>query len=272
MPDRVAAELVSDFSHPIIQRVLQLRDSRAARDQTGLFFAEGAGFLFHAVRARLEVRTVVVAAELLRDRLASRLVEDLVNHGVPCLAVTTDLYLQLSISPEPQGVGFIAAQRWTSLRRANASDGLCWLAAFRLKSPGNLGTLLRTSAAVGGAGLIAIGEHVDPFHPGTIRGSMGALFRQQLVRTDAIGLSRWAERQGCCIIGTSPRASRSLYRLPRQMPLMICVGHEGEGMSPEETALCDLVVRIPMFGPMDSLNVGVAGSVLLYEVLRQRRR
>ena len=89
-----------------------------------------------------------------------------------------------------------------------SAPGLCWVALDEVHSPGNLGTILRTGDAVGAAGLILIGDAVDPYDPACVRATMGAIFAQRLVRVPSAGLAAWKHRAGLHFVGTSPRAAR----------------------------------------------------------------
>jgi TrmH family RNA methyltransferase len=165
----------------------------------------------------------------------------------------------------------VVRQRWERLDRVMPADGLCWLAVSTLHSPGNLGTLLRTSDAVGGAGLILIGPNIDPYDPAVVRATMGAVFSQRFVRATLPELCRWRDWHRCALIGTSPAAADDYQAVLYPRGAVLFIGGERRGLSEDELAACDRAARIPMVGRSDSLNMAVAGSVLLYEVFNQRR-
>jgi TrmH family RNA methyltransferase len=163
-------------------------------------------------------------------------------------------------------------QRWTPLERIVPADDSCWIMLDTVRSPGNLGTILRTSEAVGGAGLILLGDAVDPYDPAAVRASMGSLLSQRFVRTTVADVLRWKDRQQCVLVGTAPSAATDYQAVDYRAPAVLLLGGERKGLSSELQALCDVVVRIPMLGHTDSLNLSVAASLLLYEVFTQRRR
>lgn len=198
------------------------------------------------------------------------MVRQLKRKGIPCRTVPREVFLEISDAPEPQGIGAIVRQRWVLISEARPWDGLCWVALHEVRSPGNLGTTIRTCDAVGAAGLILVGNKVDPYQPATVRASMGAIFHQRLVRTDHDGFRQWAERHGCVVVGTSPHADIRFDELDYRLPSVLFMGGERKGLSRREARLCDLTVRIPMVGHSDSLNLGVATSLMLYEVFRNR--
>jgi TrmH family RNA methyltransferase len=256
--------------HSLVRRLLTLRD-RAARDAAGRFYVEGVGFVFQAQQTGHTFESLVTCPELLTDPVGRRLLATLLRTGVPHCAVTRSVFEQLAFAPAPYGMAAVLHQQWTRLRDADPQAGLCWLALHRLQSPGNLGTLLRTSAAVGSAGLFCLGSEIDPYQPSVVRPSMGAAFRQQFIRTSPERWLQWAERNRVLIVGTSPRGTVDYDRFHHRGPMVLCLGHERDGLSADEQSQCDVLLRIPMVSGQDSLNVATAGSVILYELFRQRR-
>ena len=99
---------------------------------------------------------------------------------------------------------------------------------------------------------------------------MGGIFHLELVRTTLHAFSGWARRQGCRVLGGSPGAGRLYTEVEVTGPLVVMLGEERRGLSEEELAACTDMARIPILGRADSLNVGVAAGVLLYEVVRRR--
>jgi TrmH family RNA methyltransferase len=218
-----------------------------------------------------KIETVVASPDLLTHPYGRKLLHTLDAQGAPVLEVTPNVFRALSIAEEPQGIGAVLRQRWERMDRVRPDIGLCWLALDTVRSPGNLGTLLRTMDAVGGAGLILLGDTIDPYAPDVIRATMGALFTQRFVRTNETEFARWRARHGVTLIGTSPRAADDYTALRYPERLVLWMGGERQGLSGEQMARCDRVVRIPMVGQSDSLNLAIATSVLLYQVFNQRR-
>jgi TrmH family RNA methyltransferase len=140
-----------------------------------------------------------------------------------------------------------------------------------LQSPGNLGTILRTSEAIGGAGVILLDTTIDAYHPGTVRASMAAMFRQRFVRATLPQLLAWKERHGCSLVGTSPAARDDYRAVSYPRPTLLFMGGERKGLSAQQQAACDIVVKLPMVGSCDSLNLAVATGVMLYELFEHHR-
>jgi TrmH family RNA methyltransferase len=113
-----------------------------------------------------------------------------------------------------------------------------------------------------------IGDKIDPFDPGVVRASMGALFKQKIIRTNFRELQLWIKSHNLQVVGASPNGQVDYDKASYGSGTILMLGNERSGLTPNEQALCQQLVRIPMASGMDSLNVAVAGSLLLYEVFR----
>jgi TrmH family RNA methyltransferase len=246
--------------------------SRPERDRTGLFLIEGIRMLAQAVQHRARFDTLLVAPALLHHAFAKKLVRQIQRTGIPYHEVTPEVLHSVAQSDNPQGLAAVVRQEWTPLAQAEARAGLCWLAVTQIQSCGNLGTLIRTCEAVGAAGVIFLSPGPDPHDAAAVRASMGSLFALQYARASVSEFLRWKERSHALLVGTSPAAEVDYQEAAYPQPTILFMGWEREGLSSEEQALCDLMVRIPMAGRCDSLNLAVASSVMLYELFNQQRR
>lgn len=254
---------------------------RQERDRIGMFFAEGLRFVGQAVAQDAQIEAVLVVPKTLEHPFGLRLRRRLEQKQIPIWEVTPDLFLRLSRAEEPQWIGAVVRQRWEALARVtpassstggSSTGGLCWVALDEVHSPGNLGTILRTGDAVGASGLIVVGDSVDPYDPACVRATMGAIFAMRLVRAAPQEFAAWKRGGGCRLVGTSPHAAHDYRAVPYPANTVLFMGGERKGLSDERQRLCDDLVRIPMVGRSDSLNLAVATGVLLYEVFNQRRQ
>ena len=236
-----------------------------------MFFIEGIRNFVQTVDHGFSIHHLLYSETLLINPLARKMVRRCRRLGVPTEKVSPEAFRKLSRTKRASGVAAIVRQKWQSLQSTHADLGMCWIVLERVNSPGNLGTLIRTSKAVGGAGVIFVGNSVEPFSPDVIRASMGAIFQQTFVRTNWTALTQWAQSQNCTMIGATPDGPCDLYAFnaPSGTPLLM-LGEERKGLTQAQTQHCDALVRIPMCGDTDSLNLGVAGSLMLYEVHRRQ--
>ena len=262
--------IISSRNNATIKLIRSLR-GRKAREQSGLYYVEGIRIVAEAIQTGAEIQEIVLAPGLLSSAFGRELVDKARLAGTTCLEVTDEVFGSISPKDGPQGLGAVVRQRWTALGEVRPDDAPWWVALSDVASPGNLGTILRTSDAVGCSGVILVGETADPFDPGSVRASMGAIFSQRVARATLDELRAWAEAHGYALVGTSDRAEADYQAAAYPRRLVVFMGSERHGLSPEEQAACDQIVRIPMVGRSDSLNLAVATGVMLYEVFNQKR-
>lgn len=253
---------------PILARIRRLR-LRSVRDRTGLHYVEGFRVVLQALDAQVPIDTLLYSEILARNPAVQKKVRLSRRAGTRVVRVTPEEFRSVSETHRASGIGAILRQHWTPLDRVDPREGLCWVAVRFLRSPGNLGTLLRTAEAVGAGGAIFLGDVADPFDPNVVRASMGGLFNLKLVRASIEGFASWSRLHGCRVLGTSPSAADAYTQVPVDPPLVVLFGEERAGLSEEELEACTHRARIPIAGRADSLNVGVAAGVMLYEVLRR---
>ena len=270
-PFRTQAQLIEDPNYYQIERIRRLQ-SRAEREHTGLYYIEGMRFVARAIGYGVPIEVLVACPQLQTHPFARHLTRRGQRSGTPILTVTPALMCGLGSVEDPQGIGAVVRQRWTPLERIRPADAPCWVMLETIRSSGNLGTILRTAEATGGSGLILLGDTIDPYDPATVRATMGAQFGQRFVRTSLDELRDWHGRRHFSLIATAPAAATDYQEADFRGPTVLLLGDERKGLSQELQVLCDDIVRIPMVGGTDSLNVSVAAGVLLYEVFNQRRR
>jgi TrmH family RNA methyltransferase len=151
-----------------------------------------------------------------------------------------------------------------------AGDGLV-VVLDRLQDPGNLGTLIRTADAVGATGVVLVEPCVDPFDPKVVRGSMGSLFHVPLVRTgDVAGLFTTLHDRGLRVVAADAQRGVDWGDGLWHDGVALVLGNEARGLSADLRPHVDAWVRLPIAGRAESLNVAVAGGVLMYAWLRQQ--
>lgn len=254
----------------LLAEIERLQSDRAHREARRAFYVEGVRSVIEAIGNGWPIEALLHSDTLLRAPRARSLVRDRRRAGTPTLQVSPETFRRVSRAERASGVGAIVTQRWSPLHRASPKAGLCWVVVEAVRSPGNLGSLIRTSEALGGAGFIFVGPHIDPFDPAVVRASMGALFRQRCIRTNERSLRNWVRRHRCQPVGGSPDGPFVLPRFEYPRPTILFLGEERSGLSPCQRELCRYLVRIPMIGAADSLNLAVAGSLFLYEAYRGR--
>ncbi|HVX29733.1 MAG TPA: RNA methyltransferase [Nitrolancea sp.] len=264
-------DLIASKNNSRIKQIRKLR-SRAERDELGVFYVEGIRQVAEAIQLGAEIDALVVAPELLTSEFALDLVERQTAAGTDQLLVTAEVFRSISEREHPHGLSAVIRQRWQRLDEIQLAARSLWVGLDTIADPGNLGTILCTCDAVGADGIILIGKTTDPYDPGAVRASMGAIFSQRLVRTTNERLIDWVRQQSIQVVGTSPDGPLDYQCGHYTGPILLLMGSERHGLPPELLEICDPLVHLPMAGRSDSLNVSVATGVMLYEIFNQRRR
>jgi TrmH family RNA methyltransferase len=185
------------------------------------------------------------------------------------VAVSPYVMATLAERDVPQGIVGTFNLFETSLQGLSVSGRGLILALDRLQDPGNLGTLIRTADAVGAAAVILIEPCADPFDPKTVRGTMGSLFNVPLVRvSDVLELFAWIQEKGFRVVGTEAQQGRMWGESLWTGGVVLVLGNEARGLSNDVRSFVEAWARMPIMGKAESLNVAVAGGVLMYAWLR----
>ena len=263
MKDENRADYRQLNAAPTLTRIRKLQSERRYRDQHRLFFIEGVRNFVTAIDHGCSVETLLYSEKLLTAPLARKFVRQLKRAGVPFARVSPEEFRTISRAEHASGVAAILHQRIQTVEQVQPDQFSCWTVLSQVQSLGNLGTLLRTSAAIGASGFILLGQQIDPYEPVVVRSTMGALFQQTLVRTNIERFRSWIKTHRVSVFGASPDGVVEYDRVRYTRPTVLMLGHERSGLTDEQRSLCRQIVRIPMVGGADSLNLAVAGSLLL---------
>jgi RNA methyltransferase, TrmH family len=256
-------------------QVKELRHAftRAERTEDGNCAIEGVRIVEEAIRSGLRFRAVFFKESA--QNLAERLLPQ-IGANVDTLLLPDKLFDGTVPSETPQGVA--ALVRLKEFSFANVLERLQVgpvIVLAGLQDPGNLGTILRSAEAFGSAGVVLGEGTVSPFNSKAIRASAGSLFRLPVVLAKAAGgleeISAKLRAESVRLIATSSHKGTPLDQANLTGPSAIFVGSEGSGLPRAVLAQADELVAIPHMPQVESLNAGVAGSIVLYEAARQRR-
>jgi TrmH family RNA methyltransferase len=253
------------------QRIVEARKLRLRkyRQAGAIFLVEGLQLLHMALDAGATPHEVFLCPERLAGPEAEALIARFRDAGGTLLPVAPNVMAALSERDEPQGIVATFALPSASLADLKLTGRELVLVLDRLQDPGNLGTLIRTADAVGAAAIILIEPCVDPFDPKTVRGSMGSLFNVPVISTkDVAGLFGWLKTSGVRPVGADPHAGALWGEGLWRGGVALVLGNEARGLSPDVAAQVAQNARLPIVGKAESLNVAIAGGVLMYAWLR----
>lgn len=252
-------------------KLIRSLDMRKVRRETGLFVAEGASVLVSARDAGWKPAILAFLAGSATSGVARDLVRWAEAAGAECLEVSEAVLAKLAARDNPQTMLAVFEQRWQAALEPDAlpADAL-WVALEGVRDPGNLGTILRTVHAVGAGGVLLVGNTVDPYAREAVRATMGSIFSVPLVRLMLEEAVAFAKLWPGDIVGTHLDSKEDFRRVPYRAPTLLAMGSEGPGLSPPLAAACTRLVKIPMAGKLDSLNLAVATALMLYEMRKDR--
>jgi TrmH family RNA methyltransferase len=251
-----------------------VKDLRRAFDRSeltsdGYCAIEGFRILEEAIRSGLRFRAVFFSesAAARAEKLLSQL-----GAQVETLLLPDKLFAGAVPSDAPQGVAALARWKEFSLEDVLAKSVAGPLLAIAgVQDPGNLGTILRSAEAFGAGGVLLGEGTVSMFNPKVVRASAGSVFRLPLARAELSGLPGLMKERGLRLLATASHKGTPLDQAKLSGPLAIFIGSEGAGLSRDLIKEMDEVVAIPQAPQVESLNVGVATSIVLYEVMRQKQ-
>ncbi len=243
-------ERITSRKNPFLQQVKRLLSSRKARQEAGLFAADGTKLLAEAVKYYPGLETVILTDD----------VQAQVPEHVRLIRVPADVMASISPMESPQGALFLC--RLPEKTPAEPRPGMLLLDG--IQDPGNLGTILRTADALG-VPVVLLEGCADPYSHKVVRASMGAVLRTAVVQ------STWAEMEACCrragipigVTALSPRAQD--IRQAELSAMAVVIGSEGQGVRREILDAADQELIIPMAAHCESLNAAVAATIVMWQ-------
>ena len=261
------SDIIRSTANPLLKRARRLR-RRRNRDDTGTFLAEGIQPVWQALEQRAPVEVVLLSEDLLSSDAALDFVKHHESRGVAVARLSGSAFASIAQREHPSGLAAIVGMERFALDDLEVDERSLFVALHEISNPGNLGSVIRTVDAVGGTGIVLIGESTDPWHPSAVKASMGTLFGVPVCRTSSDAMLRWRERHRMQLITTSASADQNYLSAAYRLPALALFGSEGEGLPIELERAGDMCVHIPMGGAASSLNLAVSAGVLLYEIKR----
>lgn len=255
--------MITSSQNSKIKLVRSLMGRAKERREAGMFVVEGVRLSEEAETGDWRFETVLYDKSLSERGMSQ--VEGLRSRGVDVEEISESLMKSLSETETPQGI--LAVLKFTELPIPNSLNFV--LIPDQIRDPGNLGTLLRSAAATGVQAVLLPPETTDAFAPKVVRAGMGAHFRLPIREMGWEEISEVGKLAGLQVF-IADMDGKSCWEIDLRQPLALIIGGEAEGASEEARKLATQKISIPMAGNVESLNAGVAGSVLMFEVVRQR--
>ncbi len=253
------------MSNSQVKNLIQLQAKGKARNQQGLFVAEGIKMYREAPKERL-------SGVYVSQRFYEKYKDELFGPGELRPVILSDrVFAAVSDTRTPQGILCLVRQFSYTLPQLLGEKPLL-LVLENLQDPGNLGTILRTGEGAGVTGILLSAGCVDLYNPKVIRSTMGSIYRMPFFYAeDFSGSLDWLKRNGVSLYAAHLRGRKTYDGLDYTGGSAFLIGNESKGLTEETAAKADALVTIPMEGQVESLNASIAAAVLMYEASRQRR-
>ncbi len=248
---------ITSSANPQIKKIKSL-ELRKYRKEYGVFLSEGLRSVIEGVSLGFHLEQLIVH----HDSLGRADVQKMISSCKGAvLSVNDSVLSKLSHKDNPQTVLGVFRQK---ISMASAIQNGIWVGLDQVRDPGNLGTIIRTVDAAGGQGVILIGACCDPYAPESVRASMGSIFNVALVSMTEESFMDWRKTSSLEIVGTALQTDTDYTSISYKKDMILLMGNEQAGLSETLRGACNHLVKMPMRGRADSLNLAVATGVMLY--------
>lgn len=255
--------MITSNHNPKIKLVRALLGRARDRHEVGAFVVEGVRLVEEAANSNWPMRFVLFDESLSKRGMSK--IESLTSQGMDVEEVSTSVMKAMSETETPQGI--LAVLEFSNLPIPKSPDFI--LIPDQIRDPGNLGTLLRSAAATGVQAVLITPETTDAFSPKVLRAGMGAHFKLPICSMSWDEVQQVVKLKGLQVL-IADMDGQSCWETDLRRPVALVIGSEAEGASESARGLVHQKISIPMAGKVESLNAGVAGSILMFEAVRQR--
>ncbi len=282
----VPAEKITSLQNPRVKQLVKLRERRE-RDAAGLFLVEGYREIRRALEKGVQPKELYFSPDWFLGENEPALIEQARQAGAQLFELSKEAFAKVAYRERPDGLLAVAPQWKRSLADLTvagvadpgsqtpgsatpATKFPFLLVCESIEKPGNLGTILRSADAAGCDAVIVCDAVTDIFNPNVVRASTGVLFSVPIVVAESTAVHAWLKEKGIRTAATTPHTTNIYTQTDLRGPLAIVMGSEQYGLSEFWMKGADVLVRIPMAGQADSLNVAMATIITLFEAVRQR--
>ncbi len=256
-------KVITSAANPLIKDIKALAQKKY-RDAQQRFYAEGLQVLGMAADCGWVPELVLASEEGAKHKVAKAVLATVPADSQ--YLVTQQLLSRVSARDNAAPVLAVYKPRWLKLESLKPTKGDIWVVLEGIKDPGNLGTIIRTADASGAKGVILVDDTCDPYSVEAVRASMGSIFGIQLMQTKGAAFRDWLQKQKIQAIGTALQTDRDYRKVKYQTPVLLMMGNEQSGLSTAMREACTDLVKLPMRGTAESLNLAVCTGIMLYEL------
>lgn len=257
---------IESLQNPLVKHLLQLQSKSKLRKQTQSFLIEGVREISLALKGGFNLESILFASEIISEKA----IRELVPNEVELIEISKDIYQKLAYRDTTEGVLAVAKTKSNNLSDLKLSATPLILVAESLEKPGNLGAVLRTADAANIDAVIVVDPKTDLYNQNVVRSSVGCIFTNQIAVASLEEAVTFLKERGVMIYCATLQNAKPYYTKDFTQPTAMVVGTEATGITNEFREKADGNIIIPMQGQIDSMNVSVAASILIFEAKRQR--
>ena len=263
------SKIINSLQNPLIKNILLLEEKPRERKVQNLIVIEGFREIRLAMMSGFTVTMLIYCRELINSQELNNLLSQTVS-SFEMVEVPVDVYNKLAYRKDYGGVIALANPKRLLFRDIKLSKNPLLLVLEAVEKPGNLGAILRTADAACLDGVIICDPQTDIYNPNTIRSSLGCIFTMPVVTSTTEHTIMWLKSNQIKMFATALTASHYYHDADYHRPAAIIMGSEAHGLSDKWLDEADHLIRIPMKGKIDSMNVSASAAIVVFEALRQR--
>lgn len=262
---------ITSNSNSTIKEVKSL-NRRKERWKKQLFIVEGVKIVEECIDNNYPLFYIIYCDDLFDAQGGMELFKK-IQHSDRLINIPVELYKGISDTENPQGILAVSRFNIEPIENIDIEKNPFILLLDKVQDPGNMGTIIRTGDAFGADGIIVTEGCVDIYNPKVVRATMGSIFRVPIYHEgDTVKTVESLRDKGVQILSTSLRESQYIENIDFKESCMFIIGNESKGVSQSLNDLADKLIKIPMIGEAESLNVAIASSIIMYEAMKQRNQ
>lgn len=259
---------ITSIKNPLIKEIKSLYKKKE-RKKSGLFIIEGIKIIEEVIDRDYSFKNIIYTDSLLYNKDGNRFFSKIKNMK-NLIHVPENIFKDISGTESPQGVLALVYINASKIEDLNVDGSSFLLYLDEVQDPGNMGTIIRTADAFNIDGIILRDGCVDPYNPKVVRATMGSIFRVPLYfANDGVGEIIKLKQLGMSVYSSSLEDSLDISKIDFSEKSIVVIGNESNGVSREVYDISDSLIKIPMPGGSESLNAGVAASIIMYEAMTQ---
>ena len=262
-------KVITSVQNPLIKKILTLREKPRERRREGQIIIEGIREISQAVSAGFTLTTLLYCPEIVPDESAIPGLPD-PKISFEVIEISREVFNRLAYREDSGGLIACAKPLEKTLASLDLPENPLLLILESIEKPGNLGAILRTADAAGISAVIICDSQTDLYNPNTIRASLGTIFTNQVVVASTTETISWLQENNITGFATSLSGKSLYHEVDFTRPAAIIMGSEAAGLSDSWMANTEVLIKIPMRGKVDSLNVSTSAAIVIFEAMRQR--